>query len=45
MTSSLDGSDDTFKTESTGNSKMFKNVIIGVVAVGIIYAIYKIVKT
>jgi len=41
---SVDGTDSEKNTESTGNSKMVKNVIIGVVAVGIIYAIYKIVK-
>ena len=40
--SSLDGSDNTTNTESTGNSKMVKNVIMGVVAVGVIYALYKI---
>ena len=44
ITSSLDGSDNTTNTESTGNSKMVKNVIIGVVAVGVIYALYKILN-
>lgn len=42
--SSLDGSDNTTNTESTGNSKMVKNVIMGVVAVGVIYALYKILN-
>lgn len=42
MASSVDGSDNTTNTESTGNSKMVKNVIMGVVAVGVIYALYKI---
>lgn len=42
--SSLDGSDNTNNTESTGNSKMVKNVIMGVVAVGVIYALYKILN-
>ena len=44
ITSSLDGSDNTTNTESTGNSKMVKNVIMGVVAVGVIYALYKILN-
>ena len=42
--SSLDGSDNTTNTESTGNSKMVKNVIMGVVAVGVIYALYRILN-
>lgn len=40
--SSFDGTDSETNTESTGNSKMVKNVIMGVVAVGVIYALYKI---
>ena len=41
MASSVDGSDNTTNTESTGNSKMIKNIIIGVVVVGAIYILYK----
>jgi hypothetical protein len=40
--SSFDGTDSETNTERTGNSKMVKNVIMGVVAVGVIYALYKI---